>query len=551
MKNNLKIFIIYLVSVCFVDSVYTGCIQQASREGHCRKGGSQNLWEPHSYANTGTRQILVLQELNIKKPNGKGWINVFGDATEYEQSFGKDHGRYGLGALPFWSGTNSMTIGTNDGKSDLDAYQFGLGEALTQGKITLSPLVKQMGTTFYNYAMQSKNAPGAYIKAMLTYGAMYIHNVTCEEPAELSHEPISRDGIYPYPALRYKTLTAAFHSGYSYQQPLYRYGKIPRCRTKYLGAGDACLVIGYNAIVKENAHLGVGAKFLYPMGNWFDGQYMLEPIFGGCAHSGLGIDISAHYTYYLDELQNHALSVWLQSEIQHLFPGRKPTLRSFDLAANGPGSKYLLMQHYTYNGIQYEPDNYAHSLHPVVNYTTLPVLSSFPVEGNCTVMVNYRVHNIDFGVSAEVWGRSKEGLSIDDCEAKEYSKEPGYDYNLNNYAVVGRQIGLLGGPYWCEPLARINKSVDQQGPINNYPNLVKDGSLGINRIPKFYDQALDIEGARINRIVTGKFVGEVGYTMMHTKNTFHVSLYGGVELSPLDSYTENFWSCGFVFSLQY
>lgn len=553
MKDNLKKIIKLIFAAYFVELTHAVCVEQVSRDTSCRNGGSQNLWEPHSYANTGTRQILVLQQLNIKKQNGKGWINVFGDTTEYMQNFGKDCGRYGLGALPFWSGTNSMTIGTNDGKSDLDAYQFGLGEVVTQGKITLMPLVKQMGTTFYNYAMQSKNAPGIYIKAMLTYGAMYVNPQLCEIPAVKASESFDVPLGYPAPPVQYKTLTECFHSGYSYQTPLYRFGKVSKCRSKYLGAGDACLVVGYNAIVKENAHAGFGAKFLYPMGNWYDGQYMLQPIFGGCGHTGLGIDISAHYTYYLDELKDHALSFWLQSEIQHLFPGRKPALRSFDLAANGPGSKYLLLQHYLYDPVStiYQPQG----LVPAINITTLPVLSSFPVEGNCTVMVNYRVKNIDFGISAEVWGRSKEGLRIDFCEEFEYAKEPGYDYNLNDYAVAGRQLSVAtAGPYWCEPLARINKSLDYVTPFptpNPNPTLIKDATIPANRIPKGYDEALDVEGARIARSVTGKFVGEVGYTMMHTKNTFHVSLYGGVELSGHHSYTDNFWSFGFEFSLQY
>lgn len=555
MKNNLKIFIMFFLVASHIDLISTVCIYQPSKESGCRKGGSQNLWQPHSYSNAGTREILILQELNLKKQNGKGWINIFGAAPEYMQSFGKDNGKYGLGALPFWSGTNSMTIGTNDGLSDLDAYQFGLGQVVTQGKITLEPLVKQMGVTFYNYAMQSKNAPGVYIKAALTYGAMYINPQTFEDPAEKGSDALQVAFGYPAHPVQYKTLTDALYSGYSYQIPLYRFGKISRCRTKYLGAGDASLVVGYNGIVKENSHVGVGAKFLYPMGNWSEGQFMLEPIFGGCGHTGLGIDISAHYTYYLDEYRDTALSFWLQSEIQHLFPGRKPAFRSFDLAANGPGSKYLLLQQYLYDASTLKDSPVG--LVPAINITTLPVLSSFPVEGNCTVMINYRINNIDFGVSTEVWGRSKEGLVLDLCEELTYAKEPGYNYNIHDYAVAGRQLNLGEiGPHWCEPLARINKSIDYIEPSldpnpNPYPGLIKDAMIPANRLPKDYYQALDVEGARISRIVTGKFSGQVGYTMLQTKNTLRLALFGGVELSPKDSYTYNQWSFGFVFAMQY
>ncbi|MBI2353029.1 hypothetical protein HYV11_02175 [Candidatus Dependentiae bacterium] len=541
---------------------------------------SQNCWQPHSFSNGGTREILILQELNLKELNKKyypeltstkerereelgkkrtdiesikkyGFICLFGLAGEYVQSFGKQNGKYGLGSKPFWSGTNKMTIGTNDGKSDLDAYQFGLGETKSEGMITLSPVVQEIGVTLFNYALQNKNSPGLYIKAKVTYGATYVNPITCEVLAQQTSSIFGEGVYYPLPLLQYNSLTEAFHGGYSYQMPLYRFGKIQRCRSKYLGTGDSSVVGGWNFVVQENAHAGVGMKFSYPMGNWPLSEFMLEPIFGSAGHPGLGLDVSAHYTFSLKN--EDEISVWLQSDFMHYFPGRKPNLRSFDLKANGPGSKYLLLQQWGYaliDGVQ-QWDPFPAFLQPAINYTTVPVLSSFPIEADMTVMIDYRNHNLDFGIAVEFWARSKESLAIDHCETLQYEKEVGYDYNLNHYAVAGRQIAQYGGTRWCEPLAKINQSKPAQGEINHYPLQVKDGRNPANRIPQVWEDAFDIEGATMRRVVTGKFVGQVGYTILKHKNTPHFSLYGGVELSSKKSQIDNMWSCGLVMAIQY
>jgi len=55
---------------------------------------------------------------------------LYSFATQYMQNFGaKCSSCKNLGSLPFWGalGNNSMTIGNNDGRADLDAYQFSLG----------------------------------------------------------------------------------------------------------------------------------------------------------------------------------------------------------------------------------------------------------------------------------------------------------------------------------------------------------------------------------------------------------------------------------------
>ena len=87
----------------------------ASCNSNCDSSISQNLWQPHAFSNYALQDILILQGLDYSEQESN-WVNRFGFVTEYMQNFGK--GCQGLGAMPFWSGTNTMTIGNHDGKAD-------------------------------------------------------------------------------------------------------------------------------------------------------------------------------------------------------------------------------------------------------------------------------------------------------------------------------------------------------------------------------------------------------------------------------------------------
>ena len=523
---------------------------------------SQNLWQPHAFSNYASREILIMKGLDVDATEDK-WLNRFGFATEYMQNFG--HNCAGLGALPFWSGTNTMTIGNNDGLADLDAYQFGMGNVVTEdgigGKITLSPKVQHVGTEFLWYAMQNEDKVGAYFKVKVPLGAMIMKNNLCEVPAQLTNENVytGTEGatLFP-PATFYQSLTAAFASGTYFQNPLYNYGKIECCNQTTIRLGDITAAVGANFVARENGLFGAAFKVSCPTGNVPQAVYMLEPIFGRAGHWGVGGEIQGHYRYDFnkDKCGLDYVNVWIQGEAMHLFSGRKPSWRSFDLAANGKGSKYLLIQHYKYapDGVTFVPDY----IDAAINYTTLPVVSTFAVEGNVALMIDFVRDGWNLSIGGDFWARSKERLSIDSCRVVSARNNEFYDFNLNDWAVIGRQIGELsstvGQPNitWCQPLAKINESVARQTTTTNaFPDVVKDASLSENRIPADYNTALDICGAAAHKIYTGKVLGELGYTWSDSCHVPHVSIFGGAELSAKDSNWVNMWSVGLQGSLQF
>ncbi len=524
---------------------------------------SQNLWQPHAFSAYASREILIMKGLDVDQEKDH-WISRFGFTTEYMQNFRNQC--QGLGALPFWSGTNTMTIGDNSGDYDLDAYQFGMGDIKTNsegklesGAITLNPKIQQAGTEFLWWLQQYDDKPGVYCKVKMPVGAMIMNNRLCEDPATLSyanvyveHDNFDRDGrSLISPEVFYPTLSAAFASGLHSQDPIFEFGRITCCQNSSIKLGDISVVVGGNFVASENGHAGLGFKVSCPTGTVPTAKYVLEPIFGRAGHWGVGAEFYAHYKHNNNDDGTKYWTFWVQSELMHLFSGRKPSWRSFDLAANGPGSKYLLLQRYAYEGAI--TNNSPSNLHPAINLTTLPVISTFDLEGNCAMMIDCHNHNWNVGLAVEFWARTRESLAIDNCRALQDRDNALTDYNLNHYVVLGRQIGNIGGSRWCEPLARINKSAPRQLSVieDAYKQQVKSATDDANRIPADYEVALDICGATAPQIFTGKILGEFGYTWEDKKTAPHVSVFGAVELAGSDKRAANLWSVGLQGSVQF
>jgi hypothetical protein len=519
---------------------------------------SQNLWQPHAfsgYSSTNLIQMKDAYDKGVQANDSRERLFYISLAGQYMQSFGCNK----LGSLPFWSGTSTMTIGTNDGKSDLDAYQFGMGDVTTPGSITLKPKVQHFGVDAQWYYMQHATGRGVVAKIDAPIGAMKITSKLCEKPAVLDN---TADTVWtpPYPAVanRPQTLTAAFQGGAlgdnSVQSqvlhPIALYkGRIGGCCPQTaIRLADLSFTLGYNCINDERGMFMLGFKVACPTGNVPTGDYALEPIFGRAGHWGVGGEISASYRVWHDDTSQ--LRLWAQGEALHLINGRSPSFRSFDLLSNGKGSKYLLLQFYA----AVNPDLTATPANPTgrvasfitqaVNVTTFPVISNIGVEGSFALMLDYQRKNWNVGLGGEVWGRSRECLSIDFCNALKYGM-----VNLNDYAVLGRQVSNNIDTdttlTYCEPLAKINQSVTRQTTdVNAFPDQVKDARIAANRISEDVTAALDICGAQAPRAITGKVLGEAGHTWRDNCHTPNLSVFASAEFTDKKSAMINLWSVG-------
>ena len=582
---------------------------------------------PRAFSSHSSRQLIQEKPLFQTDSSRDEWFGTLSMATEYMANFGQKCGSCkNLGARPFWSGTNEMTIGNNDGKANLDAYQFGLGNVNVDengigGKISLNPQIMQVGTDLLLYFTQKKDERGFFFKLDAPLGALRIksqlNEVSAVEPDDATfftqttnavsgpapldiqytwsneNSGVLTNSFYPGPDRRYSSMLSAFAGGLGADDSLggntskpigLINGRIQSSCAKNteIRLADLSASVGYNVWANDKGLLGVAFKATMPTGNVPTAEYALEPIFGRGGAWGVGGEVMGHYKAWTSKDESKFLDVWMQGEVLHLIPGRTPNMRTFDLKANGKGSKYLLLQYY-----QAESDNSrtAQGIVQAANITTLPVVSKIAVEGSVALMADFHCHNWNVAVGGEFWGRSKECLSINFAQAVHLRLQ-----NLNDFAVVGRQVSaynIVGNTntgtaqdswstYLCEPKATISKSqeavvlnrittqaatgtpgVNPPTPATNYilpttlPEGIADARIAANRIPAELDQALDIAGAAAAKAYTGKVFGQIGYTWNEHRYTPSASLIGGAEFTNNNNNAAQLWSVGVQGSLNF
>lgn len=570
----------------------------------------KNLWQPRPFSSYASREIMMLQTLYDNYFKHDDWHGTFATSFEYQQNFGNTCGEKSLGAMPFWSKSNSMTIGNNGSRdavgynttatmaagdtiealsADVDAYQFGLGNTATLGEISITPKVQHVGTDFLLHFTKDKHSKGFFFKMKAPLVAMIVDPQMKEMPATLA-DTVDRQWIsYPSPVNRYKNLSEAFAAGSAeidesfdvttvaasaagsatVQSVLHKplsleKGRILKCKTTSIRMADLALSLGYNVIGNDTSHLGFGLKGTCPTGTLPQGKYVFEPVVGRAGHWGLGVDVNGHHKYWINEDQARCVDLWMQSEILHLFAGRTPNYRSFDLKQNGPGSKYMLVQFYFPSNPPTNPKNASDNgrvpsfITQAVNITTLPIKSSYSIEGNFATVIEYSKKNWSGGVGLEFWGRSNETIKLDSCSMVKENTA-----NLNDFAILGRQVSENSAPnsiqelYYCEPLARINKSEPRRLEYNalttsgNYTDKIKDARLTENRIPASLTEALDFASASEKRALSGKVSFHAGYTWKSCKYSPNITMLGGVEIAEYGYTRVNMWSIGLQGSLNF
>jgi hypothetical protein len=569
---------------------------------------SKNFWMPRAFVSYQEHDLYQMQHTHAYKSERK--LN-FSFITEYMQNFGqKCNSCKNLGSLPFWSGTNSLTVGRNDGRAQLDAYQLDMGNVAVDengiaGTITLNPRVQHVGTDMSIYWVQHAEKHGFYFRMHAPLVALSITpnlsmNPVIDSSKELGFTQTSTGGStydyqfidYSVPERRPANIVNAFYGGEANKNVLagsitkaiqFDFGRVSSGKQTAIRLGDITATFGYNVFANEKGFAGIGFKFSCPTGNVPTAIYMLEPIVGRAGLWGVGAEVCASYQVWQDSLEDRRLTFSLEGEVLHLFSGRTPNMRSFDLKQNGPGSKYLLLQHYVAAYASSSPDvtvsqggavnpNYEIffplKIRPAINVTTLPVISKFSAEGSVAMMLDFVSHNWNTSLGGEFWGRANEKLCIDKRNSVALSLS-----NLNHFAVVGRQVSTYHVPgntttpngtnvyaYFCEPLARINKSQDPVKLAGVLPGLtaptelpegIADGRLVENRIPENYKEALDIEGAAASRALTGKIFGQVGYTFKDHCYIPTIALIGGAEFTGKTNSAIQLWSIGLQAALNF
>jgi len=288
---------------------------------------------------------------------------------------------------------------------------------------------------------------------------------------------------------------------------------------------------GYRFISSEENSFSVAVRASAPTGNKATGVYMLEPIVGRESW-GLGGYLDGHYRLWEGNNEN-SFVVKFMANAMHLF--KADTVRSFDLADNGAGSKYLLVANYSSSA-------FLGTIQNLINVSTLACNSSFGVEADAVLGFAYNARGWSIDLGYNFWARSAETLEITG------------DFDTQTWAVLGRQgAGLSGTPGTasnaCQPLATISlsaaaaTSAPSSGSLPTAQTSVVDARTAANRVAL---ADLDIAAAQQNTALTSKVFSKVGYEWIDSDYRPHLGVMGEFEISNSDNNALPQWGVSLV-----
>ncbi|MBP6869923.1 hypothetical protein KBC04_03515 [Candidatus Babeliales bacterium] len=518
---------------------------------------SKNFFQPRAFSANIAREMLMQGSTDKQKNE---WFVDFSATGAYQRSWTQNTGNpsatsataNGLGIFPFWSGSNLMLVGgaQNVGVSfDLDAYQFGLGLVTTNGGITLDPIVYQTGADFMLVIGSSNTESGFFAKIKAPLGVYNMNpNLTEVLPA------LPTSGDYPVGALEVSTssdplpaqsMTQAFAGNLSNGQlhqgdfmPM-EFGLIKGQISTSARFADIEMTAGYNVIFTHDANLSIGIRASAPTGNKATAQHLLEPIFGRGGYWGLGGYLASHVHIWEGQDENYLMFKFM-GNVMHLFS--IDTIRSYDLIANGAGSKYLLVA-------DYSGDAYQSSIQNLINYSTLSSQSSYAVEGDVAAGLTYVHQGLTFDLGYEFFGRSAEKLEITGQLAEQTFAV------LGNQAVAYFPSGAQDVNA-CQPLAAMN--IASAAAVTTPPatdavvtsqSSVVNATVPTNRISG--NDALNLLAAQQAAYLTSKIFSQISYQWTDSRYVPHFGIMGEFEISNCNNNALPQWSVALIGGLQF
>lgn len=205
--------------------------------------------------------------------------------------------------------------------------------------------------------------------------------------------------------------------------------------------------LGYNFLLCEDYHLGVGLEASAPTGNKVKSTFLFAPQNGNDRHWEVGANIDGHVILWRCEEEESHFGFYLDANITHMFKHRQE--RCFDLCGK-PLSRYMaaakIATPNTADGLHDFNDQasfpafvFSNEFAPVANITSLNVDVSVSVNADVVAMFNYTCGNWSFDLGYNFWGRSCEKLKLN-CEC-------GTQFAPNTWVLNGD-----ASQFGCEPI---------------------------------------------------------------------------------------------------
>jgi hypothetical protein len=198
------------------------------------------------------------------------------------------------------------------------------------------------------------------------------------------------------------------------REPL-QYGKVFGRQTD-VRISELWMVVGYNFLLSDWYHAGFNLRTAAPTGTLRRGEFLFEPIVGNDHHWEFGGGFTGHVKFWSDNSNRRMVGLYVDCNATHLFASTQK--RSFDLTANGPGSRYMLLQTIAspsagldINVAPYNvtaPNQYQGRIEPVINKTTLDTKVAVAAQVDMVAKLAYQHRGFEFDFGYNLWYRSAE-----------------------------------------------------------------------------------------------------------------------------------------------
>jgi len=205
------------------------------------------------------------------------------------------------------------------------------------------------------------------------------------------------------------------------KEPL-KCGRISVCRLKETRLSDIHFTFGYNWKICEDYHYGINLHLAAPTGNRPKGCFLFEPIIGNGKHWELGLGFSGSWTFWRGcGCEEEFLALYCDATFTHLL--KTCQCRSFDFCGR-PNSRYMLLAQMGKNvddinggsnGTKTANSEYAKTLLPAINYTTMNVDVKIGLQADIALKLAWVRDEWSFDLGYNLWGRTGEKFCNKNC----------------------------------------------------------------------------------------------------------------------------------------
>lgn len=385
---------------------------------HVAAFGTGTYISPRSQSVDAAFELVGWQrEINMWHGGDNYWS--FTIAPEYKRTFRNARmASYLLGGQTLFVAGSSYAPCTSDCGTRVLADYFGLSRDF-KSTVKIQPLITDFLMDFDFYYGMDAVCKGLYLRMHMpivytNWNLNYCEGVatcgTASFPAGyMAATGVSHDDL---PCSLELAMAGDITFG-DMKEPL-KYGKL-RSRQTVIHTSDFQFALGYNPYLTERGHGGFNVRMAAPTGTNSCQEFLFQPVIGNGHHWELGLGLTGHYDAFMSEDAVSILSFYADLNVTHLFSNK--TRRSYDLCANGTGSRYILLERLQLpskdlfiSGDVPTTYQYAGSLVNAINETTLCSTISVPVQCDFAVKAAYTWRSLTIDLGYNFWYRSKEHL---------------------------------------------------------------------------------------------------------------------------------------------